>query len=100
MTTQPEALDFDKLNAMHERGTINRGHIDKMLAELRRLHAEVEEQCRLNAMGQKREARLMAENEVLDRRGREAPWLARKLDTKEAIRIEQELLDAMKDEDY
>ena len=36
-------------------------------AELRRLHAEVEEQCRLNAMGQEREARLMAEVEQLKR---------------------------------
>ena len=36
-------------------------------AELRRLHAEVEEQCRLNGMGQEREARLMAENEELRR---------------------------------
>jgi hypothetical protein len=39
------------------------GH--KAAAELRRLHAEVQEQCRLNGMGSEREARLMAENEAL-----------------------------------
>lgn len=32
-------------------------------AELRRLHAEVEEQCRLNGMGSEREAALMAQVE-------------------------------------
>ena len=31
-----------ELTDMHERGTIKRGHIDEMLAELRRLHAENE----------------------------------------------------------
>lgn len=36
-------------------------------AELRRLHAEVLEQCRLNGMGSDREAKLMAENEANDR---------------------------------
>ena len=29
-----------ELTEMHERGTIKRGHIDEMLAELRRLHWE------------------------------------------------------------
>ena len=39
---QPEALQrIADLEAMHERGTIRRGHIDEMLSELRRLHAEL-----------------------------------------------------------
>lgn len=33
--------------------------------------------------------------EVLDRRGRPAPWLERKLTEKEESRIEQEVFDAM-----
>ena len=34
-----EALRLAELKAMHERGTIRRGHIDEMLTELRRLYA-------------------------------------------------------------
>lgn len=40
----------------------------KAAAELRRLHAEVLEQCRLNGMGSEREAKLMAENEALQQK--------------------------------
>ena len=39
MDKQPEALRLAELEAMHERGTIRRGHIDEMLTELRRLYA-------------------------------------------------------------
>ena len=39
MDKQPEALRLADLEAMHERGTIRRGHIDEMLTELRRLYA-------------------------------------------------------------
>lgn len=43
MTTQPKALRrVADLEAMHERGTLKRGHIDEMLSELRRLYAENE----------------------------------------------------------
>ena len=38
MDKQPETLRLAELEAMHERGTIRRGHIDEMLTELRRLH--------------------------------------------------------------
>jgi hypothetical protein len=39
-----------KLTEMHERGTIKRGHIDEMLAELRRQEGEIErERMRLAA---------------------------------------------------
>ena len=34
-------------------------------AELRRLHEELQEQCRINGMGAEREARLMAVNQEL-----------------------------------
>ena len=39
MDKQPEALRLAELEAMHERGTIRRGHIDEMLTELRRMYA-------------------------------------------------------------
>ena len=39
MDKQPEALRVAELEAMHERGTIRRGHIDEMLTELRRMYA-------------------------------------------------------------
>jgi hypothetical protein len=39
MDKQPEELRLAELEAMHERGTIRRGHIDEMLTELRRLYA-------------------------------------------------------------
>lgn len=38
---------------------------DHAAAELRRLHYEVLEQCRINGMGAEREARLMAVNQML-----------------------------------
>ena len=37
--TRTKAQRLADLEAMHERGTIRRGHIDEMLAELRRLDA-------------------------------------------------------------
>jgi hypothetical protein len=40
------------------------------------------------------------EFEVLDRRGRPAPWLERKLTSKERERIEQEIAENMVDDDY
>ena len=41
MSDQTKALSrIDELGAMHERGTIRRGHIEEMLAGLRRLHEE------------------------------------------------------------
>jgi hypothetical protein len=38
------------------------------------------------------------EFEVLDRRGRPAPWLTRKLSVEDTDRIESELIDALKEE--
>lgn len=58
MTTQPEALLADEL----ESGAPVQ---QSAAAELRRLHEEVQEQCRLNGMGSEREARLMAINQEL-----------------------------------
>lgn len=56
---QPEAL---RLAEALERGRGDDVIYAKPAAvELRRLHAEVEEQCRLNAMGSEREAALMAQ---------------------------------------
>lgn len=40
------------------------------------------------------------EFEVLDRRGRTAPWLERKMTSKERERIEQEVAENMVDGDY
>ncbi len=63
MTAQPEAL---RLANLLDNDVTPEGVEREAAAELRRLHAEVQEQCRLNAMGQEREARLMAQrNELL-----------------------------------
>ena len=60
MTTQPEAL---RLAELIDWPSVNYGH--EAAAELRRLHEEVQEQCRINGMGAEREARLMAINQEL-----------------------------------
>ena len=41
-----------------------------------------------------------SEWEVLDRRGRKAPWLKRKLSDKDCNRIEQEIAEYFTDDDY
>jgi uncharacterized protein len=65
MSEQPEALRLaDDLEDWSE-GPDTELLVCAAAAELRRLHAEVQEQCRLNGMGSEREARLMAENEAL-----------------------------------
>lgn len=59
---QPEALRLaDRLTSP------NAGPWDNLeaAAELRRLHEEMQEQCRINGMGAERELRLMAEKQEL-----------------------------------
>jgi hypothetical protein len=60
-------------------------------AELRRLHAEVEEQCRLNGMGSEREAALMAQVE------RKSEAIQRLWKERDELRaVNEELLGALK----
>ena len=69
MSEQPEALrlaqciDFPSVHLGHEAAT-----------ELRRLHEEVQEQCRINGMGAERELRLMAEKQELLEALKEIEW--------------------------
>ena len=63
-----------ELEAMHERGTIRRGHIDEMLVELRRLHEEVTEQARLLGISAERELSLLAKIDRLEKQLGEAVW--------------------------
>jgi len=63
MSKQPEALRLADALEKDTWPTLEEQH--KAAAELRRLVAEVEEQCRLNGMGSEREAKLMAENKAL-----------------------------------
>lgn len=61
MTQQPEALRLaQELDAYHTRACHK-----EAAAELRRLHEEVQEQCRINGMGAERELKLMAEKQEL-----------------------------------
>lgn len=81
MTAQPETLRYAaeleacptinykphaaELRRLHQSEREAWRYADELEQERKRLHAEVEEQCRLNAMGQEREARLMAQNNQL-----------------------------------
>lgn len=58
---QPEALRLADALTKHLGGNT----ATQAAAELRRLHAEVQEQCRINGMGAERELKLMAEKQEL-----------------------------------
>jgi hypothetical protein len=63
MNEQPEALWLaNELDGMMHR-EFDVSLPNKASKELRRLHAEVLEQCRINGMGQERELKLMAEKQ-------------------------------------
>lgn len=59
--------------------------------ELRRLHEEVQEQCRINGMGAERELALLARIDRLEQQLGEAVW-----NYSEKVRVSQELLEALK----
>lgn len=48
--------------------------LHSVAAELRRLHEEVQEQCRINGMGAEREVKLMAEKQELLEALKAADW--------------------------
>lgn len=65
MSEQDEAL---RLAALCDTGALINTEWDDVAGELRRLHAEVNEQARLNGMGAERELALMAKVKQLERR--------------------------------
>lgn len=65
MSEQPEAF---RLAALCDTGALINTEWDDVAGELRRLHAEVNEQARLNGMGAERELALMAKVKQLERR--------------------------------
>ena len=96
MNTQSEALRLaDAIQlAWLENVDADKADIDMIQTELRRLHEEVQEQCRINGMGAEREARLMAVNqelvkalklglEALEQHG--CPWIRHEEPYNEAI---------------
>jgi hypothetical protein len=98
MSAQSEALRLaDEMeNYFNERGP----DAEAVAAELRRLHAEVQEQCRLNGMGSEREAKLMAENNALLealRQIAETDPVDAALDPQRAVRVARAAIDAAKE---
>ena len=93
MSTQPIALLLaEKLEQQFPLGTAQHYLDGEAAAELRRLHAEVEEQCRLNGMGSEREAALMAQVE------RKSEAIQRLWKERDELRaVNEELLEALEE---